>query len=92
MTDAQWKVKVEQLTARTKWDNRAFRKKCVTQGIVTFNREDGGLVYTVRYRNRFISIITGDRSDKRALFVMWNVIRTAEETIKNIEGVKHESN
>ena len=47
MTDAQWKVKLEQISAESKWNDRAFRKWCVTQNIVTFNRDKDDIFYTV---------------------------------------------
>ena len=36
MTDAQWKVNREQISADVNYERRRFRKKCVTLGIVEF--------------------------------------------------------
>ena len=41
MTNAQLKGKCEQLSNERHYEYRAVRKKCVTQGLVTFGREDG---------------------------------------------------
>lgn len=93
MTDAQWKVKLEQVSSDSRYKYRAFRKECVTQGIVTFGREDGSSFITVRYRDRYVAtLFLGKKTDKAILLAVWNTIYTAEETIKKIEGVKHESN
>lgn len=92
MTDAQWKVELEQIIAESHSKYRTFRKKCVTQGIVTFSREDGHSYYTMRYRDRFVTLLCGDSYEKIVLMAVWSTIFTAEETIKKIEGVKHESN
>ena len=92
MTDAQWKARLEQITAESKYEYRAFRKKCVTQGIVTFGRENGSQFIIVRYRDRYVATLFRETTDKRILLAVWNTIFTAEETIEKIEGVKHESN
>lgn len=92
MTDAQWKVRLEQITAESKYEYRAFRKKCVTQGIVTIRREDGSPYYIMRYRDRYVTMLWGDSYEEIVLKAAWNTIFTAEETIEKIEGVKHESN
>lgn len=92
MTDAQWKARLEQITAESQYEYRAFRKECVTQGIVTFSRENGSPLITVRYRDRYVATLFGEKADKRILLAVWNTIFTAEETIEKIEGVKHESN
>ena len=92
MTDAQWKVRLEQKTAESHYDYRAFRKKCVTQGIVTFGRENGSSYYIMRYRDRFVTTLWGESYEKIVLAAAWCTIFTAEETIEKIEGVKHESN
>ena len=92
MTDAQRKVKLEQITAESKYEYRAFRKKCVTQGLVTFGREDGRSFYIMRYRDRYVTTLYGDSYEDLVLSAVWNTIEYAEETIKKIEGVKHESN
>ena len=90
MTDAQRKVKLEQITAESKYEYRAFRKKCVTQGLVTFGREDGRSFYIMRYRDRYVTTLYGDSYEDLVLSAVWNTIEYAEETIKKIEGVKHE--
>lgn len=90
MTDAQWKVKIEQITNDNRYEYRAFRKKCVTQGVVTFSREDGNSYYIMRYRDRFVTTIWGDDYENLILSSVWNTIRSAEETIVKIEGVKHD--
>lgn len=91
MTDAQWKVKFKQLSSESLYKYRVFRKKCVTQGIVTFEREYGSSFITVRYRERYVTtLFLGTKTNKAILLVVWNTIFTAEETIKKIEGVKHE--
>lgn len=92
MTDAQWKVRLEQVTAESKYEYREFRKKCVTQGIVTFGRENGSPYYIMRYRDRYVTMLLGDSYEKIVLAAAWSTISTAEETIEKIEGVKHESN
>lgn len=92
MTDAQWEVRIEQITAEDHYEYRAFRKKCVTQGIVTFSRENGSSYYTMRYRDRFVTTLWGESYEKIVLAAAWCTISTAEKTIEKIEGVKHESN
>ena len=82
MTDAQWKVRVKQITYESQWEDRAFRKKCVTQGIVTFSKEGGLTYYTVRYRDRYVTMLFGDVEEKLKLKAVWNVIRRAEQFIK----------
>ena len=91
MTDAQWKIRLEQITAESHYDYRAFRKKCVTQGIVTFSRENGSSYYIMRYRDRFVTTLWGESYEKIILAAAWCTISTAEETIEMIEGEKHES-
>lgn len=90
MTDAQWKARLEQITAESKYEYRAFRKKCVTQGIVTFGLENGSPFITVRYRDRYVATLFREATDKRILLAVWNIIFTAEKAIEKIEGVKHE--
>lgn len=90
MTDAQWKARLEQITAESQYEYRAFRKERVTQGIVTFSRENGSPLITVRYRNRYVATLFGEKADKRILLAVWCTIFTAEETIEKIEGVKHD--
>ena len=91
MTDAQWKARLEQITAESRYEYRAFRKECVTQGIVTFNRNKDDRYYTVRYRYLYVATLFGDNTDKYKLMTMWNVVRIAEQLLKAVEGVKHES-
>ena len=91
MTDAQWKVRLDQITDESHYEYRAFRKKCVTQGIVTFSRENGSSYYTMRYRDRYVTMLWGESYEKIVLAAAWCTISTAEETIEKIEGVKHES-
>lgn len=91
MTDAQWKVKCVQLSDERHYEYRAFRKKCVTQGIVTFDRDNGSPYYIMKYRDRYVRLLFGDSYEKIVLKAVWCTIFTAEETIKNIEGEKHES-
>lgn len=93
MTDAQWKERLLRIAYESQWADREFRKKCVTLGIVTFLRETPTRRwYTVRYRGRYITTLFGDVEDKSKLLTMWSVIRTAEQLIEEVEGVKHESN
>ena len=98
MTDAQWKIRLEQISNKSQWEDRIFRKECVTQGIVTFNRVGECKCFTVRYRNLYVASLFGGIEDKYKLMTMWNVIRIAEQLLKaeqfakGIEGVKHESN
>ena len=91
MTDAQWKARLEQITAESRYEYRAFRKECVTQGIVTFGRENVSPFITVRYRDRYVATLFGETTDKRILLAVWNTIFTAEKTIEKIEGEKYES-
>ena len=98
MTDAQLEVKSKQSHAEFCYEYRAFRKKCVTQGIVTFSRDYDIAYYIVRYRGMYVTYLYGNAEDKSKLRAVWNVIHTAEQLLKaeqfakGIEGVKHESN
>ena len=92
MTDKQWKERLIHIAEESRYEDRNFRKKCVTQGIVSFDREDNDRFYTVRYRSSYVATLFGDFTDRYKLMTMWNVVRIAEETIEKIEGVKHESN
>ena len=92
MTKAQWEVRLEQISAESMWDDRIFRKECVTQKIVTFNRVKDSRYYTVRYRYLYVASLFGDYTDKYKLMTIWNVVRIAEQLLKAVEGVKHESN
>jgi hypothetical protein len=89
MTDAQWKEEVKRISANVDYRLRKFRKKGVTQGIVQFVRNIS--CYEMRYRGQFICYISGSREENLKFLAVWNTIKTAEETIEKIEGVKHES-
>lgn len=86
MTNAQWNVEMQKRTAERLYKERAFRKKCVTQGIVTFSREKGATYYVLKYRARYVSTIYKD--DVRILMASWNVIEVAENLLKKVKGVK----
>lgn len=92
MTNAQLKVACIQTHTEFCYEYRAFRKKCVTQGIVTFSRDNDLSYYVVRYRGRYVTMLFGDTEDSSKLCAAWNAIKISEETIEKIEGVKHESN
>lgn len=88
MTDAQWKVRSKQISDDVGYELRKFRKECVTQGIVMFVRDFG--FYLITYRGHFVCYLYGNSEDNSKLRAVWNTIKIAEETIKKIEGVKHE--
>ena len=88
MTDAQWKVEAQRISANANYELRKFRKKCVTQGIVMFVRDLN--FYEVTYRGHFVCYLYGNSGDNLKLIVVWNTIKIAEETIEKIEGVKHD--
>ena len=44
----------------------------------------------MRYRDRYVTTLYGDSYEDLVLSAVWNTIEYAEETIKKIEGVKHE--
>ena len=90
MTKAQWEVCSKQISADVNYEFREFRKKCVTQGIVEFVKEDGHIFYVMKYRGCFVCTMYGSELSLK-LCAVWNTIKIAE-TIKQIEGVKHESN
>jgi hypothetical protein len=90
MTKAQWKVWSKQISDDVGYEFRKFRKKCVTQGIVEFVKEDGHIFYEMKYRGCFICTMVNDVTEGLKLCAIWNTIKIAE-TIKKIEGVKHES-
>lgn len=92
MTDAQWKVKREQISADADYERRRFRKKCVTLGIVQFVKRNGCFYYEMLYRGCFVCTLFKDEGEYLKLLAVWNTIAIAEETIEKIEGVKHESN
>ena len=50
MTKAQWKVKIEQISADADYERRKFRKECITRGVVEFVRRKGCFFYEVKYR------------------------------------------
>ena len=90
MTDAQWKVKREQISADVNYERRRFRKKCVTLGIVEFVKKISNIYYEVYYRGCYVCTLYKDKGDDLKLLAVWNTIETAEETIEKIEGVKHD--
>lgn len=90
MTDAQWKVETQRISDNVNYELRKFRKKCVTQGVVTFFRDNR--FYQMKYRGRFVCYLYGYDEEGSKLRAAWNTIRIAEEIIEKIEGVKHESN
>ena len=87
MTNAQWEVEMKKRTAERLYKERAFRKKCVTQGIVTFSRENGAAYYVFKYRNRYVCTLFNDNEDVRILMATWNVIEVAENLLKEVKGV-----
>lgn len=90
MTDAQWKARLEQITAEVDYEHRKFRKECVTRGIVEFVRRKGCSFYEVKYRGCFVCTLFKSREEDLKLLAVWNTIAIAEETIEEIEGVKHD--
>ena len=90
MTEAQWKVKRNQISADADYERRRFRKECVTLGIVEFVRRDGCFFYEVMYRGCFVCTLYNDKEESLKLLAVWNTIAIAENTIEKIEGVKHE--
>ena len=92
MTEAQWKVKLNQISADADYERRRFRKECVTLGIVEFVRRDGCFFYEVMYRGCFVCTLYNDKEESLKLLAVWNTIAIAENTIEKSEGVKHESN
>lgn len=91
MTNAQWNVEMQKRTAERHYKERAFRKKCVTQGIVTFSRENGNTYCILRYRDRYVCTLFNDKEDVRILMAAWNIIEVAENLLKEVKGVEHES-
>lgn len=90
MTEAQWKVRSNQISADVWYEFREFRKKCVTQGIVEFVREEGHFFYVMKYRGVFVCTVFNDDSERLKMCAVWNAIIIAEKTIEKIEGVKHD--
>lgn len=89
MTDAQWKVKCKEIVEEALYRERKFRKKCVTQDIVKFIRRYN--FYELQYRGKHIFYLFGNSvEEKIKLRAVWKIIKIAEETIRNIEGVKHD--
>ena len=90
MTDAQWKAKCKEITEDALYRERKFRKKCVTQDIVKFIRRYN--FYELQYRGKHVCYLFGNsREEKIKLKAIWSIIKIAEEVIRKIEGVKHES-
>lgn len=85
MTDAQWKVKTEQITDEVNYELREFRKECVTQGIVKFVKDDDSSFYELQYRGVFVFYLYGDGEDSSKLRVVWNTIRIAEQLLKAVK-------
>ena len=81
MTDAQWKVRSNQISADVGYEFREFRKKCVTQGIVEFVREKEHDYYVMKYRGVFVCTIFNYASERLKMCAIWNTIKIAE-TIK----------
>jgi hypothetical protein len=92
MTKAQWEVRSKQITSDVGYEFREFRKKCVTQGIVEFVKEDGHVFFVMKYRGVFVCTVFNDGNERLKMCAIWNTIKIAEVTIEKIEGVKHESN
>ena len=90
MTDAQLKVKCVQLSDERHYEYRAFRKKCVTLGIVQFVRKINSSYYEMYYRGRYVCTLFKSSEEYFKLFAVWNTIEIAEDTIKKIEGVIHD--
>lgn len=90
MTDAQWKVESKRISDNLNYERRRFRKECITQGIVEFVRRNGCFNYEMLYRGCFVCTLYKDEGEYLKLLAVWNTIAIAEETIKKIEGVKHE--
>ena len=89
MTDAQWKVKCKEITEEALYRERKFRKKCVTQDIVKFIRCQN--FYELQYRGKHVCYLFGNSvEEKIKLRAVWKIIKIAEETIRNIEGVKND--
>lgn len=89
MTDAQWKVKCKEIMEEASYRERKFRKKCVTQDIVKFIRSYN--FYELQYRGKHIFYLFGNSvEEKIKLRTVWDIIKIAEEIIRNIEGVKHD--
>ena len=90
MTDAQWKAKCKEITEDALYRERKFRKKCVTQDIVKFIRRYN--FYELQYRGKHVCYLFGNSSEEKIkLQAIWSIIKIAEEVIRKIEGVKHES-
>ena len=79
MTDAQWKVKVEQISADADYERRRFRKECVTRGIVEFVRRKGCFFYEVKYRGCLICRLYKNIEQPLKLLAVWNTITISEE-------------
>ena len=91
MTRAQMRVRSKQIADTASYEDRAFRKGCVTQGIVTILKEDCSPYYVVWYRGRYVTILFGDDMDSAKLRVMWNIVRVSEQFVRELKELKHES-
>ena len=81
MTNAQWKVKIEQASADANYERRNFRKECVTQGIVEFVRDRN--FYQMKYRGQFVCYLYGNGEESLKLLAVWNTIKIAENNQKD---------
>ena len=91
MTYAQCKAKCKEITEDALYRERKFRKKCVSQDIVKFIRCQN--FYELQYRGKHVCYLFGNSvEEKIKLQAIWSIIKIAEEVIRKIEGVKHESN
>lgn len=88
MTESQLQERMIQVTNDSMYKQRAFRKECVTQGIVTFERDDNFPYYTVCYRYCYVTTLFGDEDDQTKLRVMWNTVSTAEQLLKAEQFVR----
>lgn len=89
MTDAQWKAKSKEIIKDALYRERKFRKKCVSQDIVKFIRCQN--FYELQYRGKHVCYLFGNSGEEKIkLQAVWDIIKIAEETIKKIEGVKHD--
>lgn len=83
MTDAQWKVESQRISDNVNYELRKFRKKCVTQGVVTFFRDN--CFYQLKYRGRFVCYLYGHDEEGSKLRAAWNTIRIAEQLLKAVK-------
>ena len=85
MTYAQWKVKCVQLSDERHYEYRAFRKKCVTLGIVKFVRKINSLYYEMYYRGRYVCTLFKSGEEYLKLLAVWNTIAIAEKQSKRLK-------